>query len=399
MFSPELYPASKDDTFELTLSGLWLRLLSQYGLQAALLVLVDVEKQDFRVLSGYNVAPEPFNGSEKYAVRDVILECFQKYPKAHVHNIDHLALSNLVKRFSKQLQGTKRVWFLSSATRGMHFVFLGFPKHDDPRGKVPDEFAPDLNRLLLIEADHIAARDAYERLRVTESFVKEVGHDIAASVQATLAKARSIKDGRVRGTGVAKKAAEIEREIMEGYRIAESLSIAVDRNYKVQELDDFDLQDCVRSVVSHYSGEAAERHMELALDAPNHPVPLWGDKKAIQQCIGNIIMNAIKYGQGGTVITLKLASEIKDFVKITISNRGTPLPSPPERDQIWDFGFRGKDAKEMHVNGSGIGLYTVRKIVRAHYGQVTATSSLDRTVFELSLPEKHYLKNKLNLLI
>jgi signal transduction histidine kinase len=104
------------------------------------------------------------------------------------------------------------------------------------------------------------------------------------------------------------------------------------------------------------------------------------------------------YSFGGTDIVVSTAERDDDFL-IRVSNRGHPLPKGAELKQIWDFGYRGKLAKELHVNGSGIGLYTVKKIVSAHRGWKDAQSRDDTTEFFIHLPKKAALKRDLGILI
>jgi signal transduction histidine kinase len=70
-----------------------------------------------------------------------------------------------------------------------------------------------------------------------------------------------------------------------------------------------------------------------------------------------------------------------------------------ETDQIWEFGYRGEGALERHVNGAGIGLYTVKKIVSAHGGNVSARgrrTDPNIVTFTFSIPkEKFFDKPKL----
>ena len=69
---------------------------------------------------------------------------------------------------------------------------------------------------------------------------------------------------------------------------------------------------------------------------------------------------------------------------------------PPEDElHVWDFGWRGDRAKEQHVNGSGIGLYTVKKIVSAHGGGVNlkVTGEYSNVItFLFRIPKKKILK-------
>jgi len=86
-------------------------------------------------------------------------------------------------------------------------------------------------------------------------------------------------------------------------------------------------------------------------------------------------------------------------VAVRVANRGIKLPQPPELHSIWDFGYRGREAKERHVNGSGIGLYTVRKIVTAHAGASFAERVGQETVFRLVLPKREQARFALNRLL
>jgi signal transduction histidine kinase len=92
-------------------------------------------------------------------------------------------------------------------------------------------------------------------------------------------------------------------------------------------------------------------------------------------------------------------AEREDDILIRVTNKGHPLPDEPERKQIWDFGYRGKAAIEKHVNGSGIGLFTAKKIVTAHLGWTNADSKGGHTEFFIHLPKRAALKRDLGFLI
>jgi signal transduction histidine kinase len=192
--------------------------------------------------------------------------------------------------------------------------------------------------------------------------------------------------------------AEIEEQIWDSYRIAELLGIAVDSSYTLRDPIDFDLCQSVRKVLSHYKSEAAERHIRFQFDYPQHPIRAFGEKAAIEQAIGQLVSNAVKYGFGGTDV-LGSVSEKDNELIVRVADRGHSLPVSPELEQIWDFGFRGKGAKERHVNGSGIGLYSVRKIVTGHQGRVYAKSSNGFAEFFVHLPSANTLKKRLGLLL
>ena len=72
--------------------------------------------------------------------------------------------------------------------------------------------------------------------------------------------------------------------------------------------------------------------------------------------------------------------------RIIVSNRGVGIPGGQEAQKIWEFGYRSKYAKERHVNGSGIGLYTARRIVIAHGGRIWYEQQGPMTRFIVAIP-------------
>lgn len=382
----------------LLMSAVWADLAIQFQLQALFVIVYDPEKTDMSIASSYGVPVEPFNGSEKQWLLDAVEDCFSKHPKPHVHNISHLGLANVIKRFSQKLHGTNRVWFIPTLAYGISYIFLGFPLPDSKEKAIPKEFIDPLDRALSIQSSSLSAAAASERLRVTELFVKEMGHDVVSSVQAILGKAQTIADGRVTGQAAKNKAREIETEIMNTHRVAEFLGTAVEPDYQIRNADDFDFDTCVRSAMIHYTSEINEKRLKLRYQPPKHSIRMWGDSSAIEQAIGQLLLNAVKYSFGQTEIEM-VVSEESETATLTVSNRGIRLPGGKELQNIWDFGYRGRTAKDHHVNGSGIGLYTVKKIAVAHAGTVFATTAGDNTVFRLSLPKRDQARFRLSRLL
>ena len=63
--------------------------------------------------------------------------------------------------------------------------------------------------------------------------------------------------------------------------------------------------------------------------------------------------------------------------------------APDEVDQVFGRFFRGGEALERHIPGTGLGLNIVSSIVAAHGGEVTLESELGRgTTFRVTLPHQ-----------
>jgi signal transduction histidine kinase len=401
MYSPELYPKGPDNTApERAVELTWEEIGANHAIQAGLVVEVDMVNIAFRAISGYNVPKEPFNGAERPVLDRLINDCFSKYPKAHVHASSHLAIGQVISHLSRKVTGVTRTIFVPTTAYGKPYVFLGFPLGTAPEKNITSKLLNRIDQLLCFLNALSASSENVERLRVTELFVKEVGHDVASSVQAIIAKVRTIRDGRFPDQdSLKRKAGEIEREINSAYGIADMLGLAIDSDYQMRSYADFDITQIATDAIEQLLAEAEERNIkfniETNFEGRRH---LWGDERAIQQCLTQLCLNAVKYSFGGTNIKVALLDRGDDIV-IQIGNKGYELPKGDEGIQIWNFGVRGKKAKELHVNGSGIGLYTVRKIVLAHCGRTWAEGNGDRTTFTVQIPKREKMRTALGWLI
>jgi signal transduction histidine kinase len=398
MFSPEEYP-TVGSIFDprSQLEQHWRGLAQEHGFQALLLISVQPNARSFEVTSSWNVPIAPFNGADKPTVMDVLGDCFRRHPKYHVHAIKNFALAQLIKKYSKSEAGTTRMWFVPISCEGNYFVFLGFVRHDSDRA-IPETFAADLANVLFVTAAVASHREISHRLAVMEIFVKEVGHDFATSVQAAVATLRNITQGRIRGDAIPRKARDVEEEIMSAYRIADALGIAVEANYQIREPDDYDLSDVLARVIDRHRAEAEERGNRVKMQTNIRSLPMWGDRKAIEVALGHLVMNAIKYSFPRSSVLISTERGTSEVI-VRVTNSGLRLPTGEELHDIWKFGYRGQEAKEQHVNGSGIGLYTVRKIAAGHSGNATVivdSQNPDTSHFEIRLPT-NLLQSKLTL--
>jgi signal transduction histidine kinase/sugar phosphate isomerase/epimerase len=116
----------------------------------------------------------------------------------------------------------------------------------------------------------------------------------------------------------------------------------------------------------------------------NHP-GLFVDKSRMQQVFLNLVTNAIKYSGGG-----KLRIRVESLtngatLEIWFSDWGIGVPAAL-RERIFLPGIRSEEAKRIDVTGLGIGLPVVRKILRAHGGEICLSSCANPTTFVIALP-------------
>jgi signal transduction histidine kinase len=111
------------------------------------------------------------------------------------------------------------------------------------------------------------------------------------------------------------------------------------------------------------------------------------DKARIGQVFSNLIGNAVQYSPQGTDVFVTVADH-KDEVLISVHNDGNPIPSENLK-RIFDSMTRGTGAGpqcEITTN-LGLGLFITKKIVTAHGGDISVTSSGEMgTTFTVLLP-------------
>jgi len=130
---------------------------------------------------------------------------------------------------------------------------------------------------------------------------------------------------------------------------------------------------------------AAYPNRIVHLDVVGDSQGCW-DGRRLQQLLGNLVLNAIKYGdQGAPVRVLVIGEEAE--VRFEVRNSGSPI-DPEVLKQIFDPLKRGlQQERSPDREGSlGLGLFIAREIVKAHGGEICARREATETVFVVRLP-------------
>ncbi len=140
----------------------------------------------------------------------------------------------------------------------------------------------------------------------------------------------------------------------------------------------------VRSAVALLSARAEQRNVTLAMDDSIHEAELpevsW-DGKAVRRALLNLLDNAIKHGREDGHVEVHAAVE-HDAVKLSVTDDG---PGIRRRDRKRVFGRFERGGTE--TTGTGLGLYVVDRVARAHGGRVDLVTDENRgSTFTLVLP-------------
>jgi PAS domain S-box-containing protein len=144
-------------------------------------------------------------------------------------------------------------------------------------------------------------------------------------------------------------------------------------------------QALVRETLDRLSHLTAGHHVNVR--HPDNLADVCVDQMRIGQVLGNLISNAVKYGDPGSDIDVWLEQHGAE-VDIAVENRGPGIP-PEEMEQLFNRFMRTARARHSHVKGLGVGLYIARELVVAHQGRIWVESTPgETTTFHVNLPSR-----------
>lgn len=140
------------------------------------------------------------------------------------------------------------------------------------------------------------------------------------------------------------------------------------------------LTDLIHNVVNKYQSEIAESKCELIFNLA--PVTGFWDEIRLQQIIGNLIANALKFGVGKPI---EISSRIEGASAfITIKDQGIGIA---KFDQVRVFKRFERAVSVKNFSGIGLGLYITNQLIAAHGGTIRVESHLGRgAAFIVKLP-------------
>ncbi len=245
---------------------------------------------------------------------------------------------------------------------------------------------------LLASIEKVFAQIETEELR--EDMMRMISHDIKVPLNSIMGFAQFIVD---RETGkVSPRAAEFaEKIVTNGQRILSLLE-----NYLTQQRAEAGrlevlpqpvaLRETLDEAVKMVGTEFARKSIEILLEC-DEAVRIWnGDEHLIFRAVSNLLSNAVKYTPDGGTCRVRLFLEERDGVGpvniIAVENTG---PGISKEDKAHVFKRWHRTSETHGQEGSGLGLYVVWHVARAHGGWAECESLPgDLTTFRMVLPHK-----------
>ena len=227
-----------------------------------------------------------------------------------------------------------------------------------------------------------------------QEFVANVSHELRTPLSLIKGYTETLLDG-------ARNDPEVATRFLQTIdRNAERLTLLIDDLLTISELESgrvkLDLQTValaplVAKVLEDFKGRAAARQITLVNHAPE--VAVRADVNRLEQVLGNLVDNAIKYGRAQGTVTIGARATEQGEVEICVQDDGPGIP-PEALKRVFERFYRVDKARSREQGGTGLGLAIVKHIVQSHGGRVWATSEPGRgTSFYFVLPQAHSTVN------
>jgi signal transduction histidine kinase/ActR/RegA family two-component response regulator len=244
--------------------------------------------------------------------------------------------------------------------------------------KRSEERRAEIEQLVAARTKQLAeARDeALEASRMKSQFVANVSHELRTPLHGVLS-----SNALLRSTGLNEEQTEycdtmrqcgkallsLVDDLLDTSRIEAGLLQIAAEEYRIRDV----LSDCAAIAAA----EAAARDLRWELRVAQD-VPQWnrGDANRVRQVLLNLISNAIKFTDVGSVsLAVSFLSGDEKRVRFTVSDTGTGIPRAAQA-KIFDRFVQADDTARRHRPGVGLGLAISKHIVEKMGGRIGFTS-------------------------
>lgn len=158
----------------------------------------------------------------------------------------------------------------------------------------------------------------------------------------------------------------------------------------------FDIAELTRTIAQNNYYLAKDRQQNIIINCEQKCIVL-ADKLQIERVIFNLLSNAITYGFKNSDIIINI-NQNKTICEFSVSNKSFPI-NKKELKQIFNKYSKTKNSK-YNKGSTGLGLYTSKKIINLHKGEIHA-KYLPDGVFTVSfkintIPVKNHLSSKIS---
>ncbi len=239
---------------------------------------------------------------------------------------------------------------------------------------VASRMATALDNVGLYELAQSERAKLQEANRAKDMFLATVSHELRTPLNAIVGWGQMLRSGGLTEETEQRAIDTIERN---GRALAQlvadllDVSRVVSGNLQVEE-GQVDLRSIVEAAWDAARPVAVIGAVELTVNLPERPMKMRGDGTRLQQVVGNILGNALKFTPRGGHVTVTL-KDGSGLAHLEVTDDG-PGIAPDFLPSVFDRFKQAAQSPQRVQRGLGLGLAIVKHLVELHGGTVTAHS-------------------------
>jgi len=229
-----------------------------------------------------------------------------------------------------------------------------------------------------------AKQEAEEMNRLKSVFLANMSHEIRTPLTSILGFA-DVLDEEIEGE--AQRVVEMIRE--SGHRLKETLTSVLELARLERESAEVSAERCdlvgrVQETLDLMQPQIEGKGLDLQVRVPSTPVYLQADPRVLHRVLTNLVANAIKFTEEGTVRVVVERTDDEAVLKVTDTGIGI---SEDFLDQIFDEFRQESEGLTRAHEGSGLGLTITQRLVELMGGSIEAESTKgEGSTFTVRLP-------------
>lgn len=227
--------------------------------------------------------------------------------------------------------------------------------------------------------------------KLKDEFLANTSHELRTPLNGIIGIAESLIDG-VAGKLPQLVLTNLTMIVTSGRRLANLVNDILDFSKLKQkdialQLKPLSVRELVEIVLMLSNPLKGKKALELINAIPDNLPPAYADENRVQQILSNLIGNAIKFTESGT-ITIS-AQAYADHLTIIILDTGIGI-APDKLESIFGAFEQAEGSTSRDYGGTGLGLAVTKKLVNLHGGKIWVESKLgegSRFIFTLPIAE------------
>ncbi len=244
----------------------------------------------------------------------------------------------------------------------------------------------EIGRIQLLETAQAARTEAEAANQSKDHFVAMVSHDLRTPLNSILGWSQLLRRRNMDTNSTNKALESIQRNALSQAKLIDDLldiSRILQGNLQL-EISQVNLISVLKVAIDTAYPSANEKNINLESVIIGNIPPIFSDTNRLQQVIGNLLTNAIKFTPSGGQIQVCL-SRLPHYIQITVSDTGIGI-QPEFLPYVFERYHQGDSSHRQA--GLGLGLTIARHLIELHGGTIEVTSlGVDQgTTFTIKLP-------------